>query len=88
MITCKRATELISKSLDEPLTTGERLSLRLHLFLCEFCEQFRKQCELLRQLLGPQATKQGDESSETELSPTEKEALKTKIRTKFENRLR
>lgn len=48
MITCKRATELISKAEEEPLTKTEELSLRLHLFLCEFCEQFRKQLQVLR----------------------------------------
>lgn len=51
MITCKRATELISKSMEESLSLVERAELKLHLFLCECCEQFRKQVELLRGVL-------------------------------------
>lgn len=48
MISCKRATELMSKSRDEGLTRKEELALQLHLFICEFCELFRKQLALLQ----------------------------------------
>ncbi len=52
MISCKRATELISKRMEEPLTVGEELSLKLHLFICEFCEKFKQQAEMIRSALG------------------------------------
>ena len=48
MISCKRATELISKRMEEPLTISEELALRVHLFICECCEKFKQQVELLR----------------------------------------
>ncbi|MFN8390825.1 MAG: zf-HC2 domain-containing protein [Bdellovibrionota bacterium] len=58
MITCKRATELLSRSADEPLSLREQLMLKLHLFICECCEQFRKQLDLLRS--GAKSAADGD----------------------------
>lgn len=51
MITCKKATELISKELEESLSTKEQLLLKMHLFLCETCDLFRKQAALMRKAL-------------------------------------
>lgn len=51
MISCKRATELISRSLDEELSIKEKLALHIHLYICEFCELFRVQLEGIRKAL-------------------------------------
>lgn len=51
MISCKRATELISKQMEEKLTLKEDLSLKLHLFICEFCEKFSQQIKMIREAL-------------------------------------
>ena len=51
MISCKKATELISKSMEEPLTLKEEAELKIHNFICEFCERFLTQSKLLRKLL-------------------------------------
>ena len=48
MISCKRAAELISKQLDEPLSVKEEVLLKVHLFICEFCEQFRTHLQNVR----------------------------------------
>ena len=51
MISCKKVTELISKSMDEPLSSQEQLALKVHLFVCEWCEQFRKQMKVVGTVL-------------------------------------
>lgn len=51
MISCKRATELISKEMEEELSFGEKCLLNIHLYICEFCEQFRKQLCVMREVL-------------------------------------
>ena len=51
MISCQKATELISKELEEPLGTKEQLLLKMHLFLCETCELFRRQSALVRKIV-------------------------------------
>ena len=49
MISCKHATELMSQGLDRRLTWGERLGLRLHLFICIGCRRTIAQFRFLRQ---------------------------------------
>jgi hypothetical protein len=48
MLTCKQASQLLSQSLDKPLTRGERFRLRFHLLLCRFCKRFGQQIVVLR----------------------------------------
>ena len=48
MLTCKKASHLMSAGLDRPLGPGERLSLRLHLIFCRGCRAFRSQIGWLR----------------------------------------
>jgi hypothetical protein len=47
---CRRAAELLSQALDEPLSSGQRLQLRLHLFLCRSCRHVDDQFSELRSL--------------------------------------
>ena len=48
MISCKQATELVSRALDQPLAPGQRLRLRLHLLICRQCRRYRKQLHFLK----------------------------------------
>ncbi len=48
MITsCKRAAELISRSLETPLRWHERLALGAHLCICAMCRRYRRQSHVL-----------------------------------------
>lgn len=42
MFSCKKASFLISKSLDRPLSRGEWFSMRFHLLICRICRNFRR----------------------------------------------
>ena len=48
MLTCKQASQLLSQSLDRNLSWQERLTLRLHLFICKYCKRFGQQLLALR----------------------------------------
>jgi len=48
MLTCKQASQLISQSLDHPLSWSQKVMLRLHLLMCIPCNQFKQQLKLLR----------------------------------------
>jgi hypothetical protein len=48
MLSCKQASQLISQSLDSPLTLRERFALKLHLFICKYCKLFSQQVQMLR----------------------------------------
>jgi hypothetical protein len=47
MLTCKQASQLISQSLDHPLSLSNRIKLRFHLLICDACSRFRKQMKQL-----------------------------------------
>jgi hypothetical protein len=48
MLSCKQASQIISQSLDRPLTMRERFALRLHLLICKYCKRFSQQLQTLR----------------------------------------
>ena len=48
MLTCKQASQIISQSLDRSLNWRELFALRLHLFICNYCNRFSQQLQTLR----------------------------------------
>lgn len=51
MMTCKDATRRISEQLDRPLSTAERIGLRLHLMMCRGCRNFQDNMRFMRSAL-------------------------------------
>ena len=48
ILSCKEAAQLASQGLDRRLGFGERVSLRVHLAICDGCTQFSRQIAFLR----------------------------------------
>jgi hypothetical protein len=48
MLSCKEASQIISQSLDRPLTMRERFGLKLHLLICKYCKRFSQQLQTIR----------------------------------------
>lgn len=48
MLTCKRATRLLSEAQDRELPWTEKIPLKLHLMMCAGCANFRRQLDFLR----------------------------------------
>ncbi|MDP2821879.1 MAG: zf-HC2 domain-containing protein [Sulfuritalea sp.] len=48
MLSCKQASELMSQEQDRPLTVAERVGLRLHVWMCAGCNNYRRQMDVLR----------------------------------------
>lgn len=85
MLTCKDASRLQSQSQDRPLQLGERLSLRLHLLICDNCRRFKLQLNLIRQ-----ACQQVNESADAgvhgkELSPEAKTRILKELASRQED---
>jgi hypothetical protein len=57
MLDCKQSSQIISLSLDRPLTMRERFALKLHLLICKYCKQFSQQIQTLRVALKLSASK-------------------------------
>ncbi len=50
MISCKKATEFISLSMDQPLGIRDSVALRTHLLVCSLCRNFQKNLISLRKI--------------------------------------
>jgi hypothetical protein len=48
MLSCRQATALMSQEQDRPLTLAERVALRLHVWICDGCNNYRRQMSVLR----------------------------------------
>jgi predicted anti-sigma-YlaC factor YlaD len=48
MLSCKEAARLLSQDLDRKLGFGERVTLRVHLAICDGCTNFKSQVAFLR----------------------------------------
>lgn len=45
---CRHAHELMSEKMEQPLSTGSTLRLRVHLMICAACRRIEKQMEFMR----------------------------------------
>jgi len=50
-LSCKEASRLISEGMDRRLSVPERITLRLHVGICDACTRFTSQVEFLRRAL-------------------------------------
>jgi hypothetical protein len=48
VLKCKDASRLRSQSQDRRLTLGEKMGLRVHLWICNSCREFSRQLQLIR----------------------------------------
>ena len=63
MVSCKRAAELVSLSLETKLSFWQRLALTVHLWGCRWCRRFRRQLWLVERACSAWA--QSDRTTET-----------------------
>lgn len=61
-ISCREASRLMSQGLDRKLGFAERVSLRVHLVICDGCQNFGRQITFLRRALRA-AAEAGDGSA-------------------------
>jgi hypothetical protein len=48
---CAEIIRIGSESFERPLTLRERIQVKLHFLICEWCERFMRQARLLREAL-------------------------------------
>lgn len=76
--TCKQTVALISQSLERPLTLRERVTTKLHLWVCIWCVRYLEQLQLMRDTMSARSTQVSDDASPNDdaLSPQARERLK------------
>ena len=50
LLRCRESSRLLSEGLERPLSRGERMALRAHLFVCHRCRRCRRSLQHLRSL--------------------------------------
>jgi len=58
--TCQQTVEKISQSMERPLSLQERFEIKLHLWICAWCQWYLEHLHLIRQT----ARAKGDEALE------------------------
>lgn len=81
MLTCKQASQLISQSLDRPLSFTSRMQLRFHLFICDACTRFKQQLNQLRSAV-KRVTSHTENDSSIRLSKEAKTRISNSIESK------
>lgn len=78
---CKQTVEVISQSLERPLTLRERVLLKLHLWVCMWCVWYLEHLQLMRTTIRENASDLPElESPSTPgLSPEARERIKRKL---------
>jgi hypothetical protein len=82
MFSCQKITELLSRSLDEPLSFTESVRVAIHALLCPSCAFFAKQLDLLHKLVqvGAEAVlNDAQDCAWAELSPEARERIQQAV---------
>lgn len=69
MMSCRKATHLMSQELDRELSRTERMALRFHVFMCSGCTNFRQNMAFLRRACSRAVEEARDDRPETRQQP-------------------
>lgn len=78
--TCQQTVEKISQSMERKLTLRERIDLKLHIWICAWCQWYLEHLQIIRET----ARAKGAESSDLEsVSPSLSADARERIRRKL-----
>lgn len=79
--TCQKTVELISQSMEEPLSLRERVAVKVHLWICSWCQWYMEHLQLIRDTVRAGAAEGVDmsQSSSAGLSFEARERIKRNL---------
>jgi hypothetical protein len=78
--TCQQTVEKISESMDRELTLRERINLKLHIWICAWCQWYLEHLEIIRETARAKGTESPDlESVSSTLSAEARERIRRKL---------
>jgi len=80
MTTCREATELASRAMDERLPLSSRMALRLHLAICANCTRFNQQLQEMRRLFRAETAATDDAAG---LAPDARQRIASELQKKL-----
>lgn len=79
--TCRETTELASRAMDERLSLGNRMAMRMHLAICKNCARFAGQLQEIRRLFRVETAVDGDAPG---LAPEARQRIATELQNKLD----
>jgi hypothetical protein len=76
---CQQTVETISQSMERPLTLGERLKLRVHFWICVWCQWYMEHLHLIRDASRAQAGEAPERMSTATLSNEARERIRRRL---------
>ena len=80
--TCQQTVEKISQSMERKLTMRERLNLKLHLWICAWCQWYLEHLHVIRDAARAKGTE-----SPNDLNSTSTPALSSEARERIKRKL-
>ena len=77
--TCQQTVETISNSMERPLGAGESVKLKLHLWICVWCQWYMEHLYLIRDASRAQAEKAPDVMTGATLSNDARERIRQRL---------
>lgn len=78
--TCQRTVEKISQSMERKLTLRERIKLKLHLWICSWCQWYLEHLQIIREAARAKSAESPDLRS---ISPALSDEARERIRRKL-----
>lgn len=77
--TCQRTVETISQSMERRLTLGERFKLKLHFWICVWCQWYMEHLQVIRDTSRAQANEAPDLVTSATLSNEARERIRRRL---------
>ena len=77
--TCQQTVETISQSMERRLTVGERIKLKLHFWICVWCQWYMEHLHLIRDASRAKAAEAPDTVASTTLSNDARERIRRRL---------
>jgi hypothetical protein len=76
---CQQTVEMISESMERPLSLQERIKLKLHLWICVWCQWYMEHLQVIRDASRAQAEKAPDMMTGATLSNEARERIRRRL---------
>jgi hypothetical protein len=77
--TCQETVEMISQSMERQLTLSERIKMKLHLWICAWCQWYLEHLCLIRDVARAKVVESPDLSSGPALSEEARERIRRNL---------
>jgi hypothetical protein len=77
--TCQQTVETISQSMERPLAPGESLKLKLHVWICVWCQWYMEHLKVIRDASRTKANEPPDLVTSAALSNEARERIRRRL---------